>query len=83
MSEQIDKLNEIHDLLIDDLLGQLKAGEASNDTRRIALQLLKQSSISAVVTDGSPLKSLSGKLDFSAIQRKVVPINAEKRQDAG
>ena len=74
VSDLNEKLSKIHDLLAEDVLERLESGEASNDDRRVALQLLKQNAISAVPTENSPLKNLSSKLDFSAMAEKVVPL---------
>ena len=49
----------------------------SNDDLRVALQLLKQNAVTANLaeTDTSKLKSkMAGKLNFSALQEKVVPL---------
>ena len=74
MADLNEKLVKIHDLLAEDVLERLESGEASNDDRRVALQLLKQNAISAVPAENSPLKNLSSKLDFSSMAEKVVQL---------
>lgn len=50
---------------------------ASNDDLRVALQLLKQNSVTANLAevDAAALKSrMAGKLNFAALKDKVVPL---------
>ena len=72
MSDQLEKLSEIHDLVIDQVMEDLQNG----DRKAIAsaLALLKNSNVTAVSTEGSTLRKLAGKLDFSEMDDKVVPI---------
>ena len=72
MSDQLEKLGEIHDLAIELTLERLKAG----DTRAMsdAIALMKNSNVTAIPAEGSTLKKLAGKLDFSEMADKVVPI---------
>ena len=72
MSDQLEKISEIHDLVIDLTLNRLKEG----DTRAVAdaMALIKNSNVTAVAAEGSTLKKLAGKLDFSEMADKVVPI---------
>jgi hypothetical protein len=54
----------------------------SNDDLRIALQLLKQNAVTANLaeTEAKVLKSqMAGKLNFSALQEKVIPFKPEPR----
>lgn len=77
MSDQLEKIGELHDLVIEMTLERLKEG----DTRAVndAMALIKNSNVSAVAAEGSTLKKLAGKLDFSEMEDKVVPI---KRSNA-
>ena len=77
MSDQLDKIGEIHDLVIELTLERLREG----DTRAVndAMALIKNSNVTAVAAEGSTLKKLAGKLDFSEMEDKVVPI---KRSNA-
>ena len=77
MSDQLEKIGELHDLVIEMTLERLKEG----DTRAVndAMALIKNSNVSAVAAEGSTLKKLAGKLDFSEMDDKVVPI---KRSNA-
>ena len=72
MSDQLEKIGELHDLVIEMTLERLKKG----DTRAVndAMALIKNSNVSAVAAEGSTLKKLAGKLDFSEMEDKVVPI---------
>ena len=72
MSDQLDKLSQIHDLVIDQVMEDLQNGDRKAITN--ALALLKNSNITAVPTEGSTLKKLAGKLDFSEMADKVVPL---------
>ena len=72
MSDQLEKIGELHDLVIEMTLERLKQG----DTRAVndAMALIKNSNVSAVAAEGSTLKKLAGKLDFSEMEDKVVPL---------
>ena len=72
MSDQLEKIGELHDLVIDMTLERLREG----DTRAVAdaMALIKNSNVSAVAAEGTTLKKLAGKLDFSEMADKVVPI---------
>ena len=72
MSDQLEKIGEIHDLVIEMTLERLREG----DTRAVndAMALIKNSNVQAVAREGSSLKKLAGKLDFSEMEDKVVPI---------
>ena len=72
MSDQLERIGKLHDLAIDLTLERLEAG----DTRAVAdaMALIKNSNVSAVAAEGTTLKKLAGKLDFSEMADKVVPI---------
>ena len=72
MSDQLEKIGELHDLVIELTLERLKEG----DVKAVpdAMALIKNSNVSAVAAEGSTLKKLAGKLDFSEMSEKVVPI---------
>lgn len=72
MSDQLSKLSEMHDLVIDQVLEDLQNGDRR--ARQEAMALLKNSNVTAVAAEGSTLKRLAGKLDFSEMSDKVVPI---------
>ncbi len=72
MSDQLSKLSEMHDLVIDQVLEDLQNGDRK--ARIEAMALLKNSNVTAVAAEGSTLKKLAGKLDFSEMSDKVVPI---------
>ena len=72
MSDQLAKLSQMHDLVIDGVLEDLQNGDRR--ARQEAMALLKNSNVTAVAAEGSTLKKLAGKLDFSEMSDKVVPI---------
>lgn len=72
MSDQLEKLSQIHDLVIEQVYEDLKAGDRKAITS--ALALLKNSNVTAVPQEGSTLRKLAGKLDFSEMDDKVVPL---------
>lgn len=72
MSDQLSKLSEMHELVIDQVLEDLQNGDRR--ARQEAMALLKNSNVTAVAAEGSTLKKLAGKLDFSEMSGKVVPI---------
>jgi hypothetical protein len=66
-----EKLNEIHELVIDGVLEELRNGGCD---RREALQLLKQNQISAAAMPDTPtadLARMAGKLNFQTLEEKV------------
>jgi hypothetical protein len=72
MSDQLEKIGELHDLVIEMTLERLREG----DTRAVsdAMALIKNSNVTAVAAEGSTLKKLAGKLDFSEMEDKVIPL---------
>ena len=72
MSDQLAKLSQMHDLVIDGVLEDLQNGDRKARTE--AMALLKNSNVTAVAAEGSTLRKLAGKLDFSEMNDKVVPI---------
>ncbi len=72
MSDQLSKLSEMHELVIDQVLEDLQNGDRR--ARQEAMALLKNSNVTAVAAEGSTLKKLAGKLDFSEMSDKVVTI---------
>ena len=72
MSDQLAKLSQMHDLVIDGVLEDLQNGDRKARTE--AMALLKNSNVTAVAAEGSTLRKLAGKLDFSEMSAKVVPI---------
>ena len=72
MSDQLAKLSQMHDLVIDGVLDDLQNGDRKARTE--AMALLKNSNVTAVAAEGSTLRKLAGKLDFSEMSDKVVPI---------
>jgi hypothetical protein len=78
-----EELNELHACVVAAMADRFRAGEVSNDDIRTALQLLKQNQITASLDkdQAAELKSrMAGKLDFSALQGKVVPIKADDKK---
>jgi len=72
MSNSLDKLSEMHDLLIEQVLEDLQNGDRK--ARAEAMQLLKQSNITATAGEGTMLSKLAGKLDFSSMGDRVVAL---------
>ena len=70
MSDDLEKLSQIHSLVIDQVLEDLQNGDRK--ARQEAMALLKNSNV-AVAAEGSTLKKLAGKLDFSEMDDKVIP----------
>ena len=80
LNEELDKL---HACVVAAVADRLAAGDPSNDDIRTALQLLKQNQITASLDkdQAAELKSrMASKLDFSALQGKVVPIKADDKK---
>ena len=76
MTTSREKLATLHDLLIDDVLGRIQSGEATRDDKRLALDLCKNSNISAVAVSGSTIHRLVSQVDFGDTSERVVPLRA-------
>ena len=82
-----EKLEQLHEDVTQVLSTRLKGQEVSNDDLRLAMQLLKQNSISAAAmpdTPASDLARMAGKLNFSTLEKKakVVPLRADEQLSA-
>ena len=75
MADLQEQLAEIHEEVVSQVLDDLKNGDRK--ARAEAMQLLKQNNVTAVAQEGSTLKKLAGKLDFSQMEDKVVPLKRE------
>ena len=77
------ELEELHASVVRAVRDRLDNGEQTNDDIRTALQLLKQNSITAQIDKDTSeqLKSqMAKKLDFSALQGKVVPLKGSDQK---
>lgn len=63
-------LADMHEEVIQQVLEDLKNGDRK--ARAEAMTLLKQNNVSATAAEGSTLRQLAGKLDFSSMADKVV-----------
>lgn len=84
MADLNAELEELHASVVRAVRNRIDTGEQTNDDIRTALQLLKQNSVTAALDkdQAQELKSrMAKKLDFSALQGKVVPIRETERQD--
>jgi hypothetical protein len=89
MADLAKELEELHATVVRTIRERVENGSedddgnfkpTSNDDLRIALQLLKQNAVTANLAeaDSSKLKGrMAGKLNFSALQEKVMPIRPE------
>lgn len=75
MADLQEQLAEIHEEVVSQVLEDLKNGDRK--ARAEAMQLLKQNNVTAVAQEGSTLRKLAGKLDFSQMEDKVVSIKRE------
>lgn len=81
------ELEELHASVVSAVRDRLDAGEASNDDIRTALQLLRQNAITAQIdkdTSEQLKAQMAKKLDFSALQNKVVrlkPVDSVLRDE--
>jgi hypothetical protein len=84
MADIAQDLQELHESVVRTIKNRVELGGEPEDLR-LALQLLKQNSITASLAeaDTQALKSrMAGKLDFSTLQEKVVPIRPPQQLDA-
>lgn len=65
-------LGEMHEELILGVLEDLKNGDRK--ARAEAMALLKQNNVTAASAEGSTLRQIAGKLDFSQMADKVVEL---------
>jgi hypothetical protein len=63
-------LAEMHEEVIGQVLEDLKNGDRK--ARQEAMALLKANNVTAAAAEGSTLRQLAGKLDFSGMADKVV-----------
>ena len=80
------ELEELHAAVVRAVRDRIESNpEVENDDLRVAMQLLKQNSITASLDkdQAAQLKSrMASKLDFSALQGKVVPIKDDVKRHA-
>ncbi len=73
------KLAEMHAEVVDQVLDDLRNGDRR--ARAEAMTLLKQNNVTAIAQEGSTLAKLAGKMDFSSMEKKVIPL-ASRREGA-
>lgn len=69
-----DMMNELHNLVTQELLNRIKAGEATTADLKAACDWLAKNDISGVAMDGNPLGALAGvlpKIDPEMVQRRL------------
>lgn len=76
MSDLQQQLAEMHEEVVAQVLEDLKNGDRK--ARAEAMQLLKQNNVTSVAPEGSTLRKLASKLDFSSMEDKVVPLNRQR-----
>jgi hypothetical protein len=72
MADLQNLLAEMHEEVIAQVLDDLKNGDRK--ARQEAMALLKQNNVTATAAEGSTLRQLAGKLDFSGMSDKVVEL---------
>ena len=82
MADLAKELEELHAAVVRTVRSRIDNidGEINNDDLRVALQLLKQNAVTANLAqvDTDRLKSkMAGKLNFSALQEKVIPLRQQ------
>ena len=86
MPDLNQELEELHASVVRAVRDRIDSGEQSNDDLRTAMQLLKQNSITSQIDKdtAAELKSqMARKLDFSALNNKVVPIKPDDQKKHG
>ncbi len=86
MPDLSQELEELHASVVRAVRDRIDSGEQSNDDLRTAMQLLKQNAITAQLDKdtSAELKSqMARKLDFSALNNKVVPIKPADQKKHG
>lgn len=64
MSDPSERLHDLQDILIDEMIRRIKTGEATAADLSAARQMLKDNGIQAVATDDSPMLELVNSLPF-------------------
>jgi len=72
MADLQEMLAEMHEEVIVQVLADLKNGDRK--ARQEAMALLKNSNVTASAAEGSTLRQLAGKLDFSGMSDKVIEL---------
>lgn len=72
MADLTETYAEMHELVAEQVLDDLRNGDRK--ARQEAMQLLKQNNVTATASEGSTLKKLKDKLDFSNLADKVIPL---------
>ena len=68
------QFNELHNLITEEFLARIKAGEATTADLKAAADWLYKNDITGIALEGSPLGALADlmpKVDFDAVQRAV------------
>lgn len=73
-------LAEMHEEVVTQVLQDLKEGDRKARTE--AMALLKQNNVTATAPEGSTLRQIAGKLDFSQMADKVIEFK-KPRPEAG
>lgn len=81
MADLAKELEELHASVVKTIRNRIENGEdLNNDDLRVALQLLKQNQITANLAEVNTeqLKSkMAGKLNFSSLKEKVIPLRQQ------
>ena len=72
MKDISEQLANIHELVVEQVLEDLQNGDRK--ARQEAMMLLKQNNITATAAEGTTLRKLQNKLDFSGMADKVIPL---------
>lgn len=64
MIEKTEKINNLQDILIDEMIRRVQSGEATAADLSVARQMLKDNGIQVQVTEESPFKTLVDALPF-------------------
>lgn len=64
MNNPAERLHNLQDILIDEMIRRIKTGEATAADLGAARQMLKDNGIQAVTTDESPMLELVNSLPF-------------------
>lgn len=84
VADLTNELEELHASVVRAVRDRIDNGEQTNDDIRTALQLLKQNSVTAALdkdTEQELKARMAKKLDFSALNGKVVPFKGAEHQD--
>ena len=74
MKASEDRFNHLHNILTEELISRIEAGDANPQELKAAIEWLHKNDISGVAMEGNPLEKLANimpKIDPELVQRRL------------